>query len=99
LKKVNQGFRDYVDIKVRDNQDLANYYREQIRLKEQEINVRYAESRRDSRRTSRRDSKPRKSTVIITAGRVAKFKQFAQIFCLTKDRNNDIMYIDNKKGE
>ena len=34
-----------------------------------------------------------------TAGWVAKFKQFAQIFCLTKDKNNDIMYINNKKGE
>lgn len=38
LEEVEQGFRDYADIKVKDNQELVNYYREQIKLKEQEIN-------------------------------------------------------------
>ena len=38
LEEVKQGFRDYADIKVKDNKELVNYYKEQIKLKEQEIN-------------------------------------------------------------
>lgn len=38
LEEVSEGFRDYADIKMKDNQELVNYYKEQIKLKEQEIN-------------------------------------------------------------
>ena len=38
LQEVEEGFRDYADVKVKDNVDLISYYREQIKLKEREIN-------------------------------------------------------------
>lgn len=38
LQEVKEGFREYVDLKIKDNQELVNYYQEQIEAKLKEIN-------------------------------------------------------------
>lgn len=38
LQEVEEGFREYADLKVKDNQELVNYYQEQIEAKLREIN-------------------------------------------------------------
>lgn len=38
LQEVEEGFKEYADIKVKDSQDLIEYYKEQIKQKEREIN-------------------------------------------------------------
>ena len=38
LQEVKEGFREYADLKVKDNQELVNYYQEQIEAKLKEIN-------------------------------------------------------------